>query len=231
LSLGGERLLEVVGVAEDVPQRASMPGFAPVDSIPGVFVPAAQVADFNTMHTFFSPSWIVRSSRPAASIATEMQQALRSVDPLLPFNRFRTVDDLRSEALLLQRAAAVLFSALAGLAILLAAIGLYGLVATSVEDRTRELGLRMALGSTPKRTLAAAALPGAAMSAIGIAVGLVLARAGGALVRQMVWGIPVTDPLTFLGAAAIVLTIAVVAIVIPSIRILKLNPIVALRSS
>jgi ABC-type antimicrobial peptide transport system permease subunit len=77
----------------------------------------------------------------------------------------------------------------------------------------------------------AAVLPGAAMSAIGIALGLVLARAGGVLVRQMVWGIPVTDPLTFLSAAAIVLTIAVVAIVIPSIRILKLNPIVALRSS
>jgi putative ABC transport system permease protein len=231
LALDIKRPLEVVGVAEDVPQRASFRGFAPIDAIPGIFVPAAQVSNFQTIHTWFSPSWIVRSSRPAASIAPEMQQALRSVDPLLPFNRFRTVDDLRSEALLLQRAAAVLFSALAGLAILLAAIGLYGLVATSVEDRTRELGLRMALGSTPQRTLAAAVLPGAAMSAIGIAVGLVLARAGGVLVRQMVWGIPVTDLLTFLSAAAIVLTIAVVAIIIPSIRILKLNPITALRSS
>jgi hypothetical protein len=84
LSLGGEQLLEVVGIAEDVPQRASMPGFAPIDSIPGVFIPAAQVVDFKTMHAFFSPSWIVRTAGPIQSMAAEMQQALRSVDPRFP---------------------------------------------------------------------------------------------------------------------------------------------------
>src|SRR5262249_15789205 len=141
-------------------------GFEPLDSIPGWYIPAAQVSDrfFRTAHTWFSPSWVVRTSRPVAAIAAEMQRALKDVDPLLPFNTFRTIDAFRGGALRLPRAAAMLFATLAGLAVLLSSIGLYGIVATSIGDRTRELGLRIALGSSPRRTFIAAAWPGLLVS-------------------------------------------------------------------
>jgi len=132
--------LQVIGVVGDVPQtNGGLRGFEPLDAIPGWYVPAAQVSDrfIKTVHTWFSPSWIVRTSRPVAGVAAEMQRALKDVDPLLPFNTFRTVDDLRGEALRLPRAAAMLFTTLAGLAVLLSSIGLYGIVAASIGDRAR----------------------------------------------------------------------------------------------
>jgi ABC-type antimicrobial peptide transport system permease subunit len=156
---------------------------------------------------------------------------LKDVDPLLPFNTFRTIDDLRGEALRLPRAAAMLFTTLAGLAVLLSSIGLYGIVATSIGDRARELGLRIALGSSPWRTFIAASWPGVLVSAAGIGAGLVLARASAVLVRSLIWGVQPTDPLTFAGAALLGLTVATVAVVIPTIRVLSLNPIEALRHS
>ena len=225
--------LAVIGVVGDVPQtNGGLFGFEPIDTIPCWYIPAAQANDalIKTVHNWFSPSWVVRTSRPTSGIASEMQRALKEVDPLLPFNRFRTADDLRGEALLLQRAAAVLFSALAGLAVLLSSIGLYGLVATSIEDRGRELGLRIALGSKPRQTFWTAGWPGVAMSVVGISAGLLLARTGAVLLRSLVWGVQTTDPVTFVGAAVVVAAVAVLAVVIPTLRILRLNPIEALRS-
>jgi predicted permease len=226
--------LQVIGVVGDVPQtNGGLRGFEPLDSIPGWYIPAAQVSDrfIRTAHTWFSPSWVVRTSRPVAGVAAEMQRALKDVDPLLPFNTFRTIDDLRGEALRLPRAAAMLFATLAGLAVLLSSIGLYGIVATSIGDRVRELGLRIALGSSPRRTFIAASWPGVLVSAAGIGAGIVLARASAVLVRSLIWGVQPTDPLTFAGAALLGLAVAAVAVVIPTIRVLSLNPVDALRHS
>jgi predicted permease len=222
----------VIGVVGDVPQiNGGLSGFEPIDSIPGWYIPAAQAADslVKTVHTWFSPSWVVRSSRPAAGLAAEMQRALEDVDPQLPFNKFRTVDDLRAEALRLPRTAAMLFGALAGLAVLLSAIGLYGIVATSIGDRLRELGLRIALGANPRQTVVSASWPGVVMSVAGIGAGLLLARAAATLVRSLIWGVQPTDPLTFYGAAGITMAIAMGAVLIPTIRVLSLNPVEALR--
>ena len=112
------------------------------------------------VHTWFSPSWFVRLRAPQQGIAAEMQRAVEAVDPLLPFAKFRTIDDVRGEAVATQRAQAVLLGALAGLALLLAAVGLYGLVANSVAERRRELGIRIALGASSRQAIAVAAAPG-----------------------------------------------------------------------
>lgn len=208
-----------------------MIGFEPIDAIPGWYIPAAQVSDatIKTVHTWFSPSWVVRTSRPG--IGVEMQRAVKEVDPLLPFTRFRTVDDLRGEALRLPRAAAAFFGTLAGLAVLLSSIGLYGIVATSIGDRGRELALRIALGSSPRQTFIAASWPGALTSAVGLAAGIALARASATLLRSLIWGVQPTDPLTFAGAALLGLVVAGLAVVIPTIRVLSLDPADALRST
>jgi ABC-type antimicrobial peptide transport system permease subunit len=113
--------------------------------------------------------------------------------------------------------------------LLLAAVGLYGLVAASVAERTRELGIRLALGATSRQAIAAVALPGLALAGIGAAVGGVAARLGASTLQHLVFGISVADPSTFIVAIGTVLGVAAVATLVPALRIVRLNPVKALR--
>jgi ABC-type antimicrobial peptide transport system permease subunit len=196
-------------------------------------VPAAQFSDagFKLVHTWFSPSWIVRTASPQRSIAQQIQQAVQRIDPQLPFKEFRTLDDVRAEAVAVQRVQAALLGFLATLALLLATVGIYGLVASGVAERTRELGIRVALGATPMQTVRAAALPAMCLAAAGIVIGLVLARGAASLMRSLVFGVAVTDPITFLLAAFLVMVAAGTAALVPSVRILRLNVVAVLRES
>ena len=222
----------IVGVVGDVQQKVGFGNFGPVGTAPASYVPVAQISNgFVTMvHTWFSPSWIVRLSRPQEGIVKQMQLAVESVDPLLPVAKFRTLDEVRGEAIATPRAQAQLLGALAGLALLLAAVGLYGLVASSVAERTRELGIRLALGATSRQAVAAAALPGLTLAGIGVAVGGVAARLAVSTLRHLVWGVSVADPATFAAAIGTVLAVAAIATFVPALRIVRLNPIRALRS-
>jgi predicted permease len=223
----------VVGIVGDIQEQAGWGNFGPVGTMASTYIPAAQTSDayMNMVHTWFSPSWLVRLAGPQEGIVAAMQSAVQSVDPLLPFAKFRTLDDVRGEAVAQQRAQAWLLGSLAGLALLLAAIGLYGLVANAVAERTRELGIRIALGATPAETVRVAARPGVVFGAVGLLVGLALARAGSSVLEHLVWGVSVGDPLTYAGAAAAVLVVALVATLVPSLKILRVNPIRALRQS
>jgi ABC-type antimicrobial peptide transport system permease subunit len=183
------------------------------------------------VHTWFSPSWAVRLGRAQQGIIPAMQQAIEAVDPMLPFNKFRSLDDVRSETLSFQRALAFLLGSMAGLAVLLAAVGIYGLVASSVSERTRELGIRVALGATPKETVRVAAMPGIVLGAAGVAIGIAVARLGSRVLEHLVWGVTASDPLTFVVAASAVLAMALVATLIPSLRILRLDPVRSLRQT
>jgi hypothetical protein len=149
----------IVGIVGDIQQKVSFGNFGPIAPTPAAFVPAAQLSGgfFTQVHTWFSPSWIVRLSGPQEGVVRQMETAVRNVDPLLPFAKVRTLDDVRGEAVKTERAQAMLLGTLAGLALVLAAVGLYGLVASSVAERTRELGIRIALGATRSRTIADAA--------------------------------------------------------------------------
>ncbi|MBZ5556748.1 MAG: ABC transporter permease [Acidobacteriia bacterium] len=221
----------IVGVVGDIQTKSGFGNFGPIGAAPAAYVPAAQVnaAFMKMVHTWFSPSWFVRTAGPQQGIVSVMQGAVQSVDPLLPFAKFRTLDDVRGEAVATPRAQALLLGTLAGLALLLAAVGLYGLVATSVAVRTRELGIRLALGASSRQAVAAAAAPGIALAAAGVAIGLVAARLGATTLQHLVWGVSVTDPVTFGAAALSVLLVAVVAAFVPALRIARLNPIRALR--
>jgi putative ABC transport system permease protein len=169
--------------------------------------------------------------RFAARAVDAMQLAMRAVDPLLPFAKARTLEDVRDEAVATPRAQATLVGVLAGLALLLTAIGLYGLVANAVAERTRELAIRMALGASRRQVIASAAMPGAAVSLAGVAAGLLIARFGAPVLRHLIWGVTISDPLSFAVAGATVLSVALLASLLAALRIAWMSPIRALRSS
>ena len=223
----------IVGVVGDIQTKTGFGNFGPVGAAPAAYVPPAQMSAgfFKTVHTWFSPSWIVKLAGPQEQIIEQMQRAVQSVDPQLPFAKFRTLDDVRGQAVATPRAQAALLSTLAGLALLLAAIGLYGLMASSVAERTRELGIRLALGASSRQAIVSAAAPGLLLGAIGVAVGLAIARAGATTMSHLVWGVSVNDPLTFALAAGTVLLVAVIATLVPAVRIARVNPIKALRQA
>jgi predicted permease len=223
----------IVGIVGDIQQQAGWGNFGPLGTMAATYIPAAQTSDafLAMVHTWYTPNWFVRVSGPQQGIAASMRRAVQSVDPLLPFAKFRTLDDVRGEAVATERAQALLLASLAALALLLSAIGLYGLVAGSVAERTRELGIRIALGATPAETVRVAALPGVVFGGIGLAIGLALARASSAVLQHLVWGVTVGDPLTYALATGVVLAVAAVATLVPSLRILRLNPIRALRQT
>ena len=233
INSGGVRT--IVGVVGDIQQKAGWGNWGPLAPMPAAYIPAAQTSDafLKMVHTWFSPSWFVRRRGPMdpKAVASAMQRAVQSVDPLLPFAKFRTLDDVRSETLATQRAQAVLLGSLALLALVLAAVGLYGLVASSVGERTRELGIRMALGATTYRASVAAAAPGITLAAVGVTIGLAAARGAVTVLRHFLWGVTESDPLTFALAAAAVFVVAAIAAVVPALRIVRLNPIKALRQS
>jgi ABC-type antimicrobial peptide transport system permease subunit len=176
-----------------------------------------------------SPSWVVRTHGDVLNLEQKMRQAILTVDPRLPFSGFHTIDELRSGAVAEQRYHAALFSAFAGLAILLCMLGLYGLIAQSVAQRTREFGIRLALGASTQNIIHAAVLPGIKLSLAGIACGIVLSLFATRVLKSVIWGISTTDATTFITVAALLITVAVLTSLIPALRLVKLDQAETLR--
>ena len=200
LDLGGGERREIVGVVGDVQQKSGWgDGAARWRPCRTSTSPPRRSSDkfMQLVHTWFSPSWIVRFAGPPEGVIAGMQRALESVDPQLPFAGFHSMEDVRYRSLAQERFQAVLLGALAGLALLLAAVGIYGLIANSVAERTRELGIRLALGATVAQAMRAVALPGVALALAGVLAGSVLAGFATQLLRHLVWGVRPGDPLTF----------------------------------
>jgi len=232
----GETAREIVGVVNDVqvsnsgiqfPGRAS----APIMASPLVFIPAAQTNDgfFQMSHTWFSPVWTVRSTQ-AINVTQALPRAINSVDPLLPVSDVRSMTAVQAAAISQQRLLMTLVVVLAVAAVLLAAIGIHGLIAHSVAERRREFGIRLALGATAGQTVRQVAFGGIALSIAGAVIGGALSVLSVGLVRSFLWGVGEHDPATYIGVALLLLGIATVASVIPALRILRLDPAETLRN-
>jgi hypothetical protein len=221
----------VVGVVGSIQQRPGWGDFAPLAPVPTIYVPAAQMPDdfMRLVHTWFSPSWIVRSRLGEGEARRAIEQVMRSVDPLLPIAEFRALDDIKMGTLGLQRLLATLLGCLAALALALSALGIYGLIANSVAERTREFGIRMALGSTVGRAMRDAARPGVLWAAAGIGAGCGLALGSERLLARFVWGVSATDGATFAVVAVAFVVVAALASVVPTLRITRFNPAQTLR--
>jgi hypothetical protein len=226
---GQER--EIVGVVGDVQQRRSLGEGGPLTPMPMIYMPASQTNDaqLRLVHTWFAPVWVVRTAAPAEAVVPALRRAMQEVDPQLPFGTFKSMDEVRSDAVAPQRLLASLVGVLAAAAVLLAIMGLHGLIASSVVERTRELGIRLALGSSAGKALRAVVAPGLALSIAGIAAGCALALAASRLLGSLVWGVSATDPLTYIAAALVIFAVTVVASVVPALRVLSLDPAQTLR--
>jgi putative ABC transport system permease protein len=173
---------------------------------------------------------VIRASGPTGSLAAQIQRAVTSVDSQLPIASFKTIDDLQAGITSSQRYRAALFSIFAGLALLLAAVGIYGSISQSITERTHELGVRMALGASAPQTIASVMKPGILLALLGAAVGYLLSLAAVRFLEHLLWGVRPTDPLAFAAAAATLLLAAAVASLAPALRILRLDPAQTLRN-
>jgi predicted permease len=229
----GQEISEIVGICGDVQQHSGLSGDeGPLSVEPTVYLPVSQLNDgfVKLIHTWFSPKWVVRTSGPTANLTGQIRAAVAAVDPRLPVAHFRTVDELRGRYTSSQRYLAALFSILAGLALLLAAIGLYGLISHSIAQRRHEIGIRLALGATARQTIAGVMRPGILLSMVGIGAGLGLSLVAVRFLRSMLWGVRETDPVTFVTTAAILLLVAALASLAPALRILHMDPAETLRN-
>ncbi len=225
----------VVGVVADTVISAAgrlNPGTSPLTSEEIVYVPAAQfdnVRFLSLLHAWFQPSWIVRFSGPSEGLTAQMQRALAKVDPDLPFSGFYGMRDLMDTTLATQRVEVALLVAMALLALLLSAVGIFALVANIVAQRTREIGIRIALGSSVRASMIEIGKSGAGASAVGLVLGLVLC--GGMLraLQSALYGVGVYDAPTILTVVLTLLAVTLLAIVFPTLRIARIDPARTLR--
>ena len=207
---------EVVGIVGDV--RNDGVGAPPV---PDVYILSA-LQRFETMN------FVVRSTRPAAVLLPEIRRAVQSVDPELPIHQVASMRDLIQRSMTLERAASRLTAFFAAAALLLAMLGVYGVVAYFVRQRRVEIGTRMALGATRRSVLALIVGGGLKMAALGVLVGG-LVGLGAALYLVRVFGIGNVGPVPFLSATAIVGVVTLAASAAPAWRASLLSPMVAIR--
>jgi predicted permease len=230
LKLDGEGR-EIVGVIGDVQQAPGWDRTAPLQPTPTAYILASQVSGelLTLIHTWFSPSWIVRASGPPAGTIRGIQSATATVDPLLPIAAFHNIEDIRSASLRSERFEATLLATLSALALLLAVVGIYGLMAQSVAERRREMGIRIALGSSVSRAVRDTVTPGILLALVGIAAGCGLAAMSSRVLEHLIFGVSALDPITFATVALGLLAVAAVASLIPARRIAALNPSETLR--
>ncbi|HEX8725639.1 MAG TPA: ABC transporter permease, partial [Gemmatimonadaceae bacterium] len=185
----------IVGEVADVPISSGLNPVAPLMSEETVYMPAAQMSGpfLALVHVWFQPDWIVRTAGPVRGLTLAMQRALSSADPNLPVSGFFRMNDLLARTLTTQRVEVALLGAMAVLALLLSAVGIFALVANMVAQRTREIGIRMALGSTVGRTMLHVGRSGFGASVAGVLVGLALCAGTLRVIRSWLYGVGVYD--------------------------------------
>ena len=223
--------MRIVGMVQDVAIAPGLEVTAPLSGEESIYVPAAQMQPklLSIVHIFFQPSWIVRTSRPVEGLTAQMQRALASVDPNLPFSGFYSMNDLLAKTLATQRVEVALLSAMAGLALLLSAVGIFALVANIVAQKTREIGIRIALGSTIRQAMIHIGGPGARASVLGLILGLLASAGALRAMRSVLYGVAIYDTPTILAVVLTLAAITLIATTVPTLRIASIDPAKTLR--
>ena len=221
----------IVGEVADVSVSSGLYDGAPLMSEQTMYIPATQVDPslLALVHVWFQPDWIVRQARPLEGLTAAMQAALNRGDANVPVSGFYSMNDLMARTLATQRTEVALLGTMAGLALLLSAIGISALVANLVAQRTREVGIRMALGSTVGGAMMQIGRSGVAASGVGLAVGLVLCVGALRVMQSVLYGVGVYDLETIVGVVGILAAMTMVATTVPALRIARIDPAKTLR--
>jgi putative ABC transport system permease protein len=215
-AVGPNPWITVVGVVGDMKEGLNLPAQAEM------YFPATQTGAATSLaiHTRGNP----------ALLSGAVRQIINSIDPDQPITHESTMEEILDKSVSPRQVQMLLLSTFAGLAVLLAGIGIYGVLAYVVAQRQREIGIRMALGARPASILQSIVGQGVTLSAIGIAIGVCAALSLARPVSQLLFNISFTDPLTVTSTAALLLGIACLASYIPARRAMKVDPLVALRN-
>ena len=214
-----ERLtsFEVVGIVRNVKSAGWN-----AESEPTYYLPATQ-APFQAM------TILVRTRNDPATLVSALRNAVQTIDPTQPVTNIRTLDQIVSDSIAQPRLNMLLMGLFGGLALILAAVGIYGLMSYSVTERTREIGTRMALGAQVLDVLRLVLKQGMTLALIGEVIGLVGAFALTRVIRGLLFGVAPTDAMTFIAVAAVLTSVALLACYFPARRAAKVDPLVALR--
>ena len=221
----------IVGVVENVVKEPGIDSVAPLTSEETMYVPAAQMEarQLSLLHVWFQPNWIVRTAGPVEGLTAQMQRALASADPSLPFSGFYSMRDLLAKTLATQRVEVALLSAMAALALLLSAVGIFALVANIVAQKTREIGIRIALGSSIRQAMVHIGVPGLQASALGLIVGWILCAGALRAMHSVLYGVGVYDVPTILTVVLMLGSVMLIATAVPTLRIARIDPAQTLR--
>jgi putative ABC transport system permease protein len=171
----------------------------------------------------------MRSSIEPSSLVTAVRRELRAMDPEVPIYNIKTADELVYDTIAARKFALILIGGFAGLALLVASIGIYGVISYVVSRRRQEFGLRMALGATQSNVLQLVVLRGVHIVLIGIATGMLGSIALGRVLKTFLFGVEGYDPATLAAVGIVSVVSALLACVVPALRAIRVDPMIALR--
>ena len=234
IAIGGKQLgpdfeepaREIIGVVGNVRETGLSKNDQPV-----MYVPEAQVTDGLTRlaNNVIPMSWAVRTQMDPSTLNSAIRQQFLAVDGQLTASKIRTMDQVLSESTARQNFNTLLLSIFAGLALLLAAIGIYGLMSYSVEQRLQEMGIRLALGARAGDVVRLVIGQGMKLAGIGLVLGLGAAFGLTRLLASLLFGVKATDPFTYAAVTCVLAGVALLACFIPARRASRVDPVVALR--
>jgi putative ABC transport system permease protein len=214
----GLEWLTVVGVVRNINQSQ----ISQTSIGPDIYLPMAQVPERRM-------SVVVRTSAPIQSVLSMLRREVEALDPNIPLFNVKSMGQVIEDSVWDAKLTSSLFAAFALAALLLAAIGLYGVIAYSVTQRTKEMGVRVALGARPRAVMKLIVGQGAKLALTGVLVGLAGALVMGQVMSKLLFGVRATDPFTFLAVALLLAAVALFASYVPARRALRVDPITALR--
>jgi predicted permease len=209
----------VVGIVKDIKSDG-----LDIDGVPHIYVSTYQDSSKNL-------GLVLRTSLPAALLEPQIRHEIQSIDPDVPVFNVSSMNDVLDRSLASHRFSADLVGAFAGLAVLLASIGIYGLLAYMVGQRSREIGIRMALGAQRDDILRMFLRKGVALAGVGIVAGLVFSASTASMMASLLYGVRPHDPAVFLIVPLLLFAVAVLASYLPARRATKVDPMIALRES
>jgi predicted permease len=222
----GDPPRQIVGVVGDVHG-----GGLDRDPGPTMYIPEAQVLEGeNALGLRITPlAWVIRTSVDPRSLSTPIQDELRQASGGFPVGAIRTMDEVVGRSTARQDFNMLLMSVFAGSALLLAAIGIYSLMSYSVQQRTQEIGIRMALGAESKSVRTMVVLQGMRLALIGVMIGIAIAFGLARFMGSFLFGVRPWDPAAFITVPIILCVVALIAAWVPALRASRVDPMVALR--